>query len=200
MGSESPKGELINCLVEGAAERTVISVVGMGGLGKTTLAKKVYDNKKVVERFVCRAWITVSQSFKMEMVLQNMIKKFYEAMKEPIPEGMDAMDEISLIGLLNKYLEDKRYAIVFYDVWRLEFWRFIKYVLPKNRRGSRVVITTRNVEVGCAIRESRFHHVHNLQPLPPESSWELFCKKAFQGSCCPSELKKISIDIVKRCA
>ena len=200
MGIESPKGELINWLVEGAAERTVILVVGMGGLGKTTLAKKVYDNKKVVERFVCRAWITVSESFKMEMVLQNMIKKFYEAMKEPIPEGMDAMYEISLISLLKKYLEDKRYAIVFYDVWRLEFWRFIKYVLPKNRRGSRVVITTRNVEEGCAIRESRFHHVHNLQPLPHESSWELFCKKAFQGSCCPSELQKISIDIVKRCA
>ena len=200
VGIESPKGELINWLVAGAAERTVISVVGMGGLGKTTLAKNVYDNNKVVERFVCRAWITVSQSFKMEMVLQNMIKKFYEAMKEPIPEGMDAMDEISLIGLLKKYLEDKRYAIVFDDVWRLEFWRFIKYVLPENKRGSRVVITTRNVEVGCAITESRFHHVHNLQPLLPESSWELFCKKAFQGSCCPSELKKISIDIVKRCA
>ena len=200
VGIESPMSELINWLVEGAQERTVISVVGMGGLGKTTLAKKVYDNKQIVERFVCRAWITVSQSFKMEMVLKNMIKKFYEAMKEPIPEGMDAMDEISLIGLLKKYLEDKRYAIVFDDVWRLEFWGFIKYVLPENRRGSRVVITTRNVEVGCAIRESRFHHIHNLQPLLPESSWELFCKKAFQGSCCPSELKKISTDIVKRCA
>ena len=200
MGIESPKGELINWLVEGAAKRTVILVVGMGGLGKTTLAKKVYDNKKVVERFVCRAWITVSESFKMEMVLQNMIKKFYEAMKEPIPEGMDAMDEISLISLLKKYLEDKRYAIVFYDVWRLEFWRFIKYVLPENRRGSRVVITTRNVEVGCAIRESRFHHVHNLQPLPLKARGKLFCKKAFQGSCCRAELKKISIDIVKRCA
>ena len=106
----------------------MISVVGMGGLGKKTLAKKVYDNKKVVEHFVCRAWITVSQSFKMEMVLQNMIKKFYEAMKELILEGIDAMDEISLIGLLKKYLEDKRYAIVFDDVWRLEFWGFIKYV------------------------------------------------------------------------
>ena len=200
VGIESPKGELINWLVEGAAERTVISVVGMGGLGKTTLAKNVYDNKKVVECFVCRAWITVSQSFKMEMVLQNMIKQFYETMKKPIPEGMDAMDVISLSGLLKKYLEDKRYAIVFDDVWRLEFWGFIKYVLPENRRGSRVVITTRNVEVGCAIRESRFHHVYNLQPLPPESSRELFCKKAFQGSRCPSELEKISIDIVKRCA
>ena len=200
VGIESPKRQLINWLVKGAAERTVISVVGMGGLGKTTLAKKVYDNKKVVERFVCRAWITVSQSFKMEMVLQNLIKKLYETMKAPIPEGMDAMDVISLSGLLKNYLENKRYAIVFDDVWGLEFWEFIKSVLPENRRGCRIVITTRNVDVGCAIRESRFHHVHNLQPLPLESSWELFCKKAFQGSCCPSELKKISNDIVKRCA
>ena len=197
VGIESPKGELINWLIEGAAERTVISVVGMGGLGKTTLAKKVYDNKKVVERFVCRAWITVSQSFKMEMVLQNLIKQFYKTMKEPIPEGMDAMDDIDLSGLLKKYLEDKRYAIVFYDVWGFQFWEFIKSVLPENSEGSRIVITTRNVDI---VRESRFHHVYNLQPLPPESSRELFCKKAFQGSRCPSELEKISIDIVKRCA
>ena len=197
VGIESRKGELINWLVEGAAELTVISVVGMGGLGKTTLAKNVYDNKKVVECFVFRAWITVSQSFKMEMVLQNMIKQFYETMKKPIPEGMDAMDVISLSGLLKKYLEDKRYAIVFDDVWGLEFWEFIKSVLPDKGTGSRIVITTRHVDI---VRESRFHHVYNLQPLPPESSRELFYKKAFQGSRCPSELEKISIDIIKRCA
>ena len=53
-----------------------------------------------------------------------------------IPEGTDAMNETSLITQLREYLEDKRYAVVFYDVWKLEFWKFIKYVLLENKRCS----------------------------------------------------------------
>ncbi|RVW61493.1 Disease resistance protein RPM1, partial [Vitis vinifera] len=169
---------------------------GHGRAWQDNSCKKVYDNKRVVEHFDCHAWITVSQSFKMEEVLRNMIKKVYQSRNESIPEGTDAMDEMSLITRLREYLEDKRY-VVFDDVWKLEFWRFIKYVLPENKGGSRIIITTRNVEVGSAAKESSIHYVHNLQALPPESSWELFCKKAFQGCCCPPELEEISLDIVK---
>ncbi|XP_034690543.1 disease resistance protein RPM1-like [Vitis riparia] len=170
----------------------------MGGLGKTTLANKVYDNKELVGHFDCSAWITVSQSFKMEELLRNMTMKFYQARKEPVPEGINTVDESSLMTLTRQYLQDKRYVVVFDDVWKLDFWGFIKYVLPENKKGSRIIITTRNDEVASCCKESSFDYIHKLQPLPPKSSWELFCKKAFQGGC-PPELEKLSHDIVRRC-
>nr|CAN69032.1 hypothetical protein VITISV_024142 [Vitis vinifera] len=87
----------------------------MGGLGKTTLAKKVYDNKELVGYFDCSAWITVSQSFKMEELLRNMSKKFYQSRKEAVPEGINTMDQSSLMTLTRQYLQDKRYVVVFDD-------------------------------------------------------------------------------------
>ena len=74
VGIESPKDELIKLLVKEPSNRTMISVVGIGGLGKTTLVKKVYDNEQVVTHFDCSAWIIVSQSYKMEEILRDMIK------------------------------------------------------------------------------------------------------------------------------
>ncbi|XP_034689901.1 disease resistance protein RPM1-like isoform X2 [Vitis riparia] len=198
VGIESQKIELTSRLVEGTRERTVISVVGMGGLGKTTLANKVYDKKELVGHFDCSAWITVSQSFKMEELLRNMSMKFYQSRKEPVPEGINSMDESSLMTITRQYLQDKRYVVVFDDVWKLDFWGFIKYVLPENKKGSRIIITTRNDEVASCCKESSFDYIHKLQPLPPKSSWELFCKKVFQGGC-PPELEKLSHDIIRRC-
>ena len=60
----------------GKPERTVISVVGMGGSGKTTLVANIYNNGDVRRHFDCYAWITVSQVYDIEDLLRSMIKEF----------------------------------------------------------------------------------------------------------------------------
>ncbi|MCH95839.1 NBS-containing resistance-like protein, partial [Trifolium medium] len=92
IGFEEPKNELIGWLLEGRYERTVIVVVGMGGQGKTTLARKVFDNKKVVRDFDCRVWITVSESYYIEGLLRSMLNELYNQKGDTPPQDISQMD------------------------------------------------------------------------------------------------------------
>uniref|UniRef100_A0A5B6ZB38 Putative disease resistance protein RPM1 n=1 Tax=Davidia involucrata TaxID=16924 RepID=A0A5B6ZB38_DAVIN len=197
VGIESSRDELIGWLVGETSKRVVISLVGMGGLGKTTLAKKVYDNQTT--QYDCHAWITVSQSYQKGELLRTMIKQFYQSTKESLPQGME---EMSLTHKLREYLQQKRYLVVFDDVWEKEFWEFIKDCLPDDKKGSRVIITTRNYNTALFFKTSSIDRILKLQPLSEEKAWQLFCKKAFLSDCegdCPSELEELSRDIVRKC-
>jgi disease resistance protein RPM1 len=89
VGFEKPKDEIVGWLIDGEERsRSVISVVGMGGLGKTTLAKNVYDDQRVKGYFDCRAFLVVSQSYSVEALVRNMMMQFSEETKEPLPQGM----------------------------------------------------------------------------------------------------------------
>jgi disease resistance protein RPM1 len=112
----------------------VIVVVGMARIGKTTLSKKVYENESVKGHFDCHVWITVSQSYNMQKILMSMTKQIYQA-KETTLGQIDMMEEITLISQLRKYLQQKRYVVVFDDVQKTEFWEFVKHALPCNDKG-----------------------------------------------------------------
>ncbi|KAB2626706.1 late blight resistance protein-like protein R1B-16 [Pyrus ussuriensis x Pyrus communis] len=79
VGVESARDELIGRLVNEASRCEVISVVGMGGLGKTTFAEKVYGNQKVVAHYDCHAWITVVVKSKKGKTLMEEVGEEYLA-------------------------------------------------------------------------------------------------------------------------
>ncbi|KAI5409163.1 hypothetical protein KIW84_054825 [Lathyrus oleraceus] len=106
VGFEVPRKRLIDWMINGRDERTVFSVVGMRGQGKTTLAKKVFDNKEVIRHFNCRVWITVSQSYNVEELLRDILIK----LRNNASRDFSQMNRGSLTEEVRKYLQQKRYS------------------------------------------------------------------------------------------
>ena len=200
VGFESPRDELVSYLLEGTGDLMLISIVGMGGLGKTTLAKLVYDNHLVKKHFDCRSFITVSQSYTMTELLTEMIRKLCKGNNEPIPKSLWKMDNNTLITHVRQHLQSKRYLLLFDDVWNEAFSDEIEHALISNNKGSRIIITTRKMNIAEYFKKSFSVHVnvHELQPLTPDKAWELFCNKVFRGQC-PIELEDMTMEIVQKC-
>ncbi|XAR54725.1 hypothetical protein NMG60_11029989 [Bertholletia excelsa] len=208
VGIDKPKKQLIDLLVDEYLELKVISLTGMGGVGKTTLAKAVYDDTTVKTHFQSHVWITVSEKFKIDELLKDMIKQLYkdaekqnntmldygEAKKKDHPE-LDTMNLNNLRMEITTFLKQKKYVVFLDDVWNIEDWELFKSAFPDCMSGSRVLITTRKKTVAL----SRCAVVRELKPLPPKESWILFCNKAFGVKSCPKHVEEISRKIWERC-
>ncbi|XP_030553760.1 disease resistance protein RPM1-like [Rhodamnia argentea] len=199
VGIERPKNELVRWLIEGALRREVISVVGMGGLGKTTLVKQVYDDPPVKKHFVVYAWITLSLSSKIEELLKDMLDQIMRVIRKPVPPGAYPMNSHWLKTIIKDLLQRRRYLIVLDDAWHIDEWDAIKHALPNNGHGSRVIITTRNADLASTTCKEFSGLVKTMKPLDPTHSWELFCQKAFQGNSCPSHLEEICEYVLRKC-
>ncbi|XP_028213159.1 disease resistance protein RPM1-like [Glycine soja] len=199
VGLDGPRDTLKNWLTKGREKRTVISVVGIPGVGKTTLAKQVYD--QVRNNFECHALITVSQSYSAEGLLRRLLDELCKVKKEDPPKDVSNME--SLTEEVRNRLRNKRYVVLFDDVWNETFWDHIESAVIDNKNGSRILITTRDEKVAGYCKKSSFVEVLKLEePLTEQESLKLFSKKAFQYSSdgdCPEELKDISLQIVRKC-
>ncbi|PRQ29588.1 putative P-loop containing nucleoside triphosphate hydrolase [Rosa chinensis] len=106
-------------LMDEEQHQTVISVVGMGGSGKTTLVSKTFTNEKVKRHFDCCAWITASQTYVVVDLFRSLIIELHKSRKEEYPANSNAISRIELLELLTKYLESKKYLVVLDDVWEI---------------------------------------------------------------------------------
>ncbi|XP_027122070.2 putative disease resistance RPP13-like protein 3 [Coffea arabica] len=196
-------GEITNSLVAELLKedrnRRVVSIIGMGGAGKTTLAKKVYNHADVRTRFNCRAWVCVSSSYDHKKMLRAIIKQLNEMSKELL-EMLEQMEEEDLERRLYKDLQDKCYLVVLDDVWKEEVWDCLARAFPDVNTSSRLLLTSRNRDV--AQHADALSKPHELKTLGQKDSWQLFLKKALDhgaNSGCPPDLEEVGREITRRC-
>ncbi|KAJ4830627.1 hypothetical protein Tsubulata_045016 [Turnera subulata] len=191
---------LLRWLTTGELQRTTISVVGMGGSGKTTLIAKTYNCEIVKRHFECSAWITVSQTYSIEDLFRSLIRQFYEAANQAVPLDLITMSYRQLVEKLVNYLESRKYVVVLDDVWDTELWNNIKVALPNSQHGCRVLITTRMDDIAAKSFEVG-SNVQHIKPMEKNEAWTLFCAKAFPWNTrrCPQELEDLAKDVVKKC-
>ncbi|KAL5832279.1 hypothetical protein ACOSQ4_017633 [Xanthoceras sorbifolium] len=196
VGFEDDARKLLAELFNNDPRRFIISIYGMGGLGKTTLARKLYHNSDVKMRFTnCCAWVSVSQDYTTRDLFLRIIKSF--AIQEIKLGDLEKMDEADLGRYLHEWLQGRSYLLVIDDVWDKEAWRSLKRAFPDNKNGSRVIITTRLKEVAESSDERTY--AHNLRKLRPVESWQLFCEKTFQNFNADEGLKNLGREMVNKC-
>nr|ABA54554.2 disease resistance protein [Triticum aestivum] len=201
VGFEDEHKELANKLVSGEQMLSVVSIVAMGGAGKTTLARKVYTSSRVKEHFDTLAWVTVSQKFKGIDLLKDIMKQI-TGHKD---ESVNQMAEYKVGKKINEFLLENKYLVVLDDVWETDTWvqlnRMIT-VFPDATNGSRVLLTTRKEDVANHIQMPT--HVHPLKKLDEEKSWQLFSSKAlptYKRSAIldVDEFEKLGRKLAKKC-
>nr|XP_007131451.1 hypothetical protein PHAVU_011G014500g [Phaseolus vulgaris]ESW03445.1 hypothetical protein PHAVU_011G014500g [Phaseolus vulgaris] len=196
---------VIKRLLGGGSKRNVVSIIGMGGLGKTTLARKVYNNSQVEQHFTCRAWVYVSNECRVRELLLGLLKHLmpnFEQQCKDKKKGKKStrassnLSEEELKKLVRNKLESRRYLVVVDDLWKRQDWDEVQDAFPDNNRGSRILITSR-------LKEVALHTSHDLpyylQFLSEEESWELFCRKVFRGEDYPSDLEALGKQMVQSC-
>ncbi|XP_039119310.1 putative disease resistance protein At1g50180 [Dioscorea cayenensis subsp. rotundata] len=194
VGFDDEKKKIVQELVDtNNTNRSVISIVGMGGLGKTTLAKSVYNDFEVKRSFDIFAWVIKSQQYTIHEVLKRISSEISAT------PSADTIQDLSVA--ISEKLKKGKYLIVLDDVWKEDVWNELLKVFPNVNKGSRVIITTRITNVAMIANPTT--KPHELGCLDEKESWELFLRKVFPNqnieTCCPTYLVDYAHQLVQRC-
>ncbi|KAL0007254.1 hypothetical protein SO802_008756 [Lithocarpus litseifolius] len=193
IGRENDKQEIIKFLLDTNVEDNVsiIPIVGIGGLGKTTLAQLIYNDENVKTHFEPKLWICVSDNFDVKQIVKQILESLKEERHEENLENLQ--------NHLREKLNGKKYFLVLDDVWNedRDKWLLLKNLLVSGARGSRILITTRSENVAKITATNLWY---SLKGLPREKAWSLFVKMAFERGKEPTKkFLEIGNKIVEKC-
>ncbi|KAM1993589.1 hypothetical protein ACFX16_009903 [Malus domestica] len=200
VGREEAVSEIATTLINSSNNKensiSVMAIVGMGGLGKTTLAKSVYHRPEIEGQFDTKIWICVSTPFKVKAILRGVLEKIK-------PEKAGIKGKATICENLQEDLKGKRYLLVLDDVWNDDShkWNDLMSCLSsvKDTQGSSILVTTRSASVASIVQTlSR----RDLEKLSDDECWRILKDRAFRnGSASVTEdQERMGREIAKKCA
>ncbi|KAM3196708.1 hypothetical protein ACQJBY_072419 [Aegilops geniculata] len=189
VGMDAPRDELLELIQQQQQQLKVVSIVGFDGIGKTLLARCVYDT--IENQYEARAWVSAAE----QGVPTNVIKEILQQLAIPTNGGGNLS---KLCAILRLHLGTKRFFIVIDDM-RTEFWHDIKDAFVG--LSGRVLVTTAIHLVANACSSSAAHdHVYAMKTLADEHSRLLFFKEAFQDDNPPvDKVDQLGSEALKKC-
>ncbi|KAM3215856.1 hypothetical protein P3L10_025296 [Capsicum annuum] len=191
VGRDDQRKRLVEDLTRSySGEPKVIPIVGMGGIGKTTLANEVYNDACIRSHFDVCAWATVSEQQNVKEILLSLLRSIKV---DKVFTGSEA----ELADKLQKSLKCKRYLIVLDDIWKSEAWDAVRLCFPSENKGSGILLTTRNTEVARNAGTKNLSLQMDL--MGPDESWSLFKSVAFSSEALPYEFETVGKQIADEC-
>ncbi|XBH53504.1 hypothetical protein VPH35_075987 [Triticum aestivum] len=167
----------------------VVSVLGSGGVGKTTLVNELY--RKIEGQFECRAFVRTSKRPDIRRLLISLLS---QVAPNHLPDNWKVHN---LIGSIRTHLQDKRYLIVIDDVWASSTWEIVKCALPDGNCCSGILVTTEIEDVAQKCCGYDSNYVFTIKPLGDDDSRKLFLYTAFGPQHeCPPELTEVSNSVL----
>ncbi|KAL1150907.1 hypothetical protein V6Z11_A09G005800 [Gossypium hirsutum] len=208
IGRKNDVSKVVDLLVNPKDKQivSVVPIVGMAGLGKTTLAQLVYNDLNVETHFDVKFWVCVSNHFDVKTILKEMLEHF----TRDIPQNMNALIKIlrKKIGQAKRGKEQIKYLLVLDDVWSVEKWDELKNHLMgiSKNGGNGVIVTTRIQDVASKVQTlpNQRHQPGRLEDeecwsIIKERAWSIIKERALMASSMSHELELIGKEIAKQC-
>ncbi|XVF30983.1 hypothetical protein REPUB_Repub16aG0106200 [Reevesia pubescens] len=205
LGRDAVKEDIMRILQCGTSEEEgscnnilTISIVGMGGIGKTALAQLIYNDRTIQTHFNNRVWVSVSEPFDQIQIARAILGGLDH--DSTILQKPDQLPLEILLCEIREKIERKKFLFVLDDVWtdRAQDWEQLKAIFRYGKSGSWILVTTRKESVA---RQMDSSHDFNLKELSEEMCWLILAQKAFAGRNRDRRqvLEDIGREIAKKC-